>query len=85
MNIKKHDVLLVDYPFTNLQGTKLRPALVLKVLEGKNIIFCQITTKKQLLENYSVFFPKTSCSFDLTPILTSKFYLHSSGIAFVGE
>ena len=65
MNIKKHDVLLVEYPFTNLQGTKLRPALVLKVLEGKNIFFCQITTKKQLLENYSVFFPKTSCSEDI--------------------
>ena len=61
MNIKKYDLLLVDYPYTNLQSTKLRPALVLKVLEGKNIILCQITTKKQLFENYSVFLPKTAC------------------------
>ena len=62
MNTKKYDLLLVDYPYTNLQNTKLRPALVLKALEGKNIIFCQITTKKQLFENYSIFLPKTACS-----------------------
>ncbi len=65
MNIKKHDLLLVDFPFSNLKDKKIRPALVLKVLEGRNIILCQITTKKQMIEDYIVSLPMTSCSGDI--------------------
>ncbi len=65
MNVKKHDLLLVDFPFSNLKDKKIRPALVLKVLEGRNIILCQITTKKQMLENYTVPLSRISCSGDI--------------------
>jgi len=65
MNIKKYDILLVDFPFTNLEGSKLRPALVLKALEGKNTILCQITTKKQMLMDYSVSLSRNSCAGDI--------------------
>ncbi len=65
MNIKKYDLLLIDFPFTNIQQTKLRPALVLKAVEGKNIIFCQISTKKQLFEQYAVSLPKNACEGDI--------------------
>ena len=41
-------VVLVTFPFSNLQGHKTRPALVLAQAEFGNLILCQITSK-----NYS--------------------------------
>lgn len=38
-------IVLVNFPFSNLKGAKLRPALVLAVVEFDNLILCQITSK----------------------------------------
>lgn len=38
-------VVLVTFPFSNLKGQKIRPALVLANVEFGNIILCQITSK----------------------------------------
>lgn len=38
-------VVLVSFPFSNLKGQKLRPALVLANVEFNNLILCQITSK----------------------------------------
>ncbi len=38
-------VVLVMFPFSNLKGQKLRPALVLANVEFGNLILCQITSK----------------------------------------
>ncbi len=38
-------VVLVMFPFSNLKGQKVRPALVLANVEFDNIILCQITSK----------------------------------------
>lgn len=38
-------VVLVTFPFSNLKGTKVRPALVLANVEFNNLILCQITSK----------------------------------------
>lgn len=38
-------VVVVTFPFSNLQGQKLRPALVLAQAEFDNLILCQITSK----------------------------------------
>lgn len=38
-------VVLVTFPFSNLKGLKLRPALVLAQVEFDNLILCQITSK----------------------------------------
>lgn len=38
-------VVLVSFPFSNLQGQKIRPALVLAEAEFDNLILCQITSK----------------------------------------
>ncbi len=38
-------VVLVTFPFSNLQGQKVRPALILANVEFDNIILCQITSK----------------------------------------
>lgn len=39
------EVVLVSFPFSNLQGQKIRPALVLAKAEFNNLILCQITSK----------------------------------------
>jgi len=38
-------VVLVSFPFSNLKGKKIRPALVLANVEFNNLILCQITSK----------------------------------------
>ncbi len=38
-------VVLVTFPFSNLKGQKVRPALVLTNVEFGNLILCQITSK----------------------------------------
>lgn len=39
------EVVLVSFPFSNLQGQKVRPALVLAKTELADLILCQITSK----------------------------------------
>lgn len=38
-------VVLVNFPFSNLKGQKVRPALVLSIVEFDNLILCQITSR----------------------------------------
>ena len=42
---KVGDVVSVTFPFSNLKGQKLRPALILAQVEFDNLILCQITSK----------------------------------------
>ena len=37
-------IVLVSFPFSNLKGKKIRPALVLAQVEFENLILCQITS-----------------------------------------
>ena len=62
--------------------SKIRPALVVKPLEGDNIILCQITTKKRGISKYEVILNKKSCDgnikFDSNIYLDMIFTLHES-------
>ncbi|MEK6934000.1 MAG: type II toxin-antitoxin system PemK/MazF family toxin [Nanoarchaeota archaeon] len=62
---EKFDILLVNFPFSNLAQTKIRPAVVIKELEGDNIIFCQITTKKRGIIKYEIPLNKSQCEGDI--------------------
>jgi len=41
----KGDVVIVPFPFSDLSGSKRRPALVLTDLCGDDIMICQITSQ----------------------------------------
>lgn len=39
------NIVSVAFPFSNLKGQKVRPALVLATVEFNNLILCQITSR----------------------------------------
>lgn len=82
MKFSKFDIVLVDFPFTDLTKTKKRPAIVLKSLEGDNVILCQITTKRRPIYKYEVYLPKQACrgniKFDSYIYLDIIFTLHKN-------
>ena len=41
----KGDVVVVPFPFSDLSATKRRPAMVVAVLPGDDVILCQITSQ----------------------------------------
>ena len=43
----KGDVVVIPFPFSDLSGSKRRPALVLADLPGSDIILCQITSRNR--------------------------------------
>jgi len=49
----KGDVVVVPFPFSDLAAAKKRPALVLSVLRGDDIILCQITSQ-QTKDGYAI-------------------------------
>lgn len=42
----KGDVVVLPFPFSDLSGSKRRPALVLADLPGDDILLCQITSQQ---------------------------------------
>ena len=47
------DVVVLNFPFSDLSQTKRRPALVLAALQGDDLILCQITSQARE-DGYSV-------------------------------
>src|SRR3989338_525337 len=41
------EVVVLEFPFSNLIGVKRRPALIIKIPKGEDIIVLQITGKSQ--------------------------------------
>lgn len=50
----KGDVVVVPFPFSDLTKAKRRPALVIAVLGGNDLILCQITSQS-IKDSYSIF------------------------------
>ena len=49
----KGDIVVINFPFSDLSGSKRRPALVLSDLDGDDIILFQITSRSKS-DKYSV-------------------------------
>jgi len=56
----KGDVVVIPFPFSDLSGSKRRPALVLADLSGDDILLCQITSRPS---NDGLSFELTSTDF----------------------
>ena len=39
----KGDIVVIPFPFSDLSGSKKRPALVVATMQGDDVILCQIT------------------------------------------
>ena len=78
--MNKYDIVLVNFPFSDLSQTKLRPALILTQPKGDNIILCQITTKKRTIEDYEIILAKKATKgnikFDSKIYVDMLFTLH---------
>jgi mRNA interferase MazF len=55
----KGAVVVVPFPFSDLTKAKKRPALVLAVLEGDDLVLCQITSK-QTSDSYAIALPESA-------------------------
>lgn len=49
----KGDIVVVPFPFSDLTNAKRRPAFVLAVLPGDDIILCQITSR-DIKDNFAI-------------------------------
>lgn len=49
----KGDIVVIPFPFSDLSQSKRRPALVLTVLQGNDLILCQITSKS-IRDKYAI-------------------------------
>ena len=73
MSYEKQDIILIDFPFSDLTQAKKRPALIVKNLEGNNNIVCQITTKRRNIAKHEVSLNKSACEGDIR--FDSKIYI----------
>jgi mRNA interferase MazF len=49
----KGDIVVLNFPFSDLSAVKRRPALVISDLDGDDIILCQITSSAKT-DKYSI-------------------------------
>ena len=49
----KGDIVVIPFPFSDLSGSKRRPALVIADLQGDDSILCQITSQNTK-DNYAI-------------------------------
>jgi len=82
MKLKRFDIILVDFPFSDLKKIKKRPAMVINSLEGENSVLCQITTKNRKIQKYEIPLKKEDCEgeihFDSFIYIDMVFTLHKS-------
>lgn len=49
----KGDVVVVPFPFSDLTQAKRRPALIVAVLEGDDLLLCQVTSQR-VRDSYAI-------------------------------
>jgi len=82
MVYKKFDILLINFPFSDLSNSKKRPCCVISEIGGDNTIVSQISTKKRDFTKYSIFIEKKHCQgnikFDSFVYVDMIFTIHKS-------
>lgn len=49
----KGDVVVLPFPYSDLSSSKKRPALIIAILNGNDVLLCQITSQ-QRYDKYSI-------------------------------
>lgn len=49
----KGDIVIIPFPFSDLTHNKRRPVLIISVLNGDDLILCQITSQN-VKDNYAI-------------------------------
>jgi mRNA interferase MazF len=66
----KGDIVVIPFPFSDLSGSKKRPALVLANLQGDDIILCQITSQ-QSKDIYAIAIDQTDFANGSLPVASN--------------
>lgn len=66
----KGDIVVIPFPFSDLSGTKKRPAFVLADLSGNDIILCQITSQHKK-DQYAIPINDQDFRLDKLPVLSN--------------
>jgi|SRR3989338_2969552 len=48
------EIVVLPFPFSDLSASKKRPALIISILEGDDIILCQITSQLTRKDFYAI-------------------------------
>ena len=51
----KGDIVVIPFPFSDLTQAKKRPALIIAILQGDDVILCQITSQ-YVKDSYAILF-----------------------------
>ena len=63
MNYQKGDLVLINFPFSDLSSIKTRPALVIKDLSNYDVLVAQITTKiNPDFDKYEIILKNKDCN-----------------------
>lgn len=63
----KGDIVVIPFPFSDLSGSKKRPALVLADLQGNDIILCQITSQ-ETKDEYAIAIKDSDFKTNILPV-----------------
>ena len=77
----KGEIVALTYPFSDLSGAKKRPALVVKVLNGDDLILSQITSKNRN-DGYSIILNNLDFELGKLPIENS---IIRTNVLFTGD
>jgi mRNA interferase MazF len=73
----KGEVVVIPFPFSDLTGSKRRPALMIADLPGNDIILCQITSQNTAKDIFAISLKATDFQ---TGILTVDSYIRPNRI-----
>lgn len=67
----KGEVVVIPFPFSDLSGSKRRPALVLADLPGDDIVLCQITSQHTPKDGFAIPLTSTDFSSGSLPVVSN--------------
>ena len=67
-NFVKADIVIIPFPFSDLSGSKRRPALVLAALPGDDVLLCQITSQVSSNDPFAIAFSNSDLTDGALPI-----------------